>query len=298
MARAALHAAFAVSDDLGAALAEKLFVTPRTFARPERERGYLATARPFSVDVSLRSPGKRARVQLSAWRWGFGPTVMLVHGWEGRGTQLGAFVQPLVEAGFSVVTFDAPAHGDSPGQRLYLTDLADTIGDVAAAVGPVHAIIAHSFGCAGVLLSRARADRLIFVAPNALVEDAPARFAKFLGLDESERIALEARLVAHTGVPFEMLALDRLVANPDGAAPLLIIHDADDREVPLAQGTRLAAAWPGGARLITTTGLGHRRILREPTVLAAAVAFAREGMPLPVSDLVREVDRHLDRSPL
>ncbi|HEY0254561.1 MAG TPA: alpha/beta fold hydrolase [Kofleriaceae bacterium] len=294
VARAALHAAFAVSDDLGASLAERMFVTPRSFARPERERGYLATARPFSVDVSLRSPGKRARTQLAAWRWGFGPAVLLVHGWEGRGTQLGAFVQPLVEAGFSVVAFDAPAHGDSPGQRTYLTDLADSIGDVAAAVGPLHAIIAHSFGCAGVMLSRVHADRLIFVAPNALVEDSPARFAKFLGLDGGEQAALEARLVAHTGVPFEMLALDKLV----GDAPLLILHDADDREVPLGQGTRLAATWPGGARLVTTHALGHRRILRDPAVLAAAVSFAKEGMSLPVSDLVREVDRHLDRSPL
>lgn len=294
MARAALHAAFAVSDDLGATLAEKLFVTPRTFKRPPREVGYLATARPFSVDVSLRSPGKRARTQLAAWRWGFGPTVMLVHGWEGRGSQLGAFVQPLVEAGFSVVAFDAPAHGNSPGQRMYLTDLADAIGDVAQAAGPLHAIIAHSFGCAGTLLSRAQADRLIFIAPNAIVEDAPARFGKFLGLDTAEQELLAARLVAHTGVPFEMLAVEKLV----GDAPLLIIHDADDREVPIAQGTRLAAAWPGGARMITTHELGHRRILREPSVLAAAVAFAREGMPLPVSDLVREVDRHLDRSPL
>ena len=50
---------------------------------------------------------------------------LLVHGWEGRGAQLGSLVGPLVEAGLSVVAFDAPAHGDSPGNRLYLTDEAD-----------------------------------------------------------------------------------------------------------------------------------------------------------------------------
>ena len=69
-----------------------------------------------------------------------------------------------------------------------------------------------------------------------------------------------------------------------------MIHDQDDREVPLPHGERLAAAWPG-ARLVTTTGLGHRRILRDPAVLDAVVAELAAGLPRPSSDLVREVDK-------
>ena len=141
LARAALQTAFIVSDDLGASLAERLFTSPRRHARPERERAVLASGHPFAVDVALRSPRWHgAHVTVRGWRWGVGPTVLLVHGWEGRGSQLGAFVEPLVAAGLSVVAFDAPAHGDSPGHRLYLTDLADCIADVAAALGPLHAI--------------------------------------------------------------------------------------------------------------------------------------------------------------
>lgn len=293
LARAALQTAFVISEDLGASLAEHMFVTPRRYARPERELAVLATARPHSFEVTLRSPGRhRAKRSLAAWRWGFGPTVMLVHGWEGRGTQLGAFVQPLVEAGFSVVAFDAPGHGDSPDRQLYLTDLADCIADVAAQTGPLHAIIAHSFGAAAVLLAHARAGldvpRTIFIAPNAIVDDAVVKFSRYLGLDDSDRAALEHRLVAHTGVDFSSLALDRLTAGRDSA--LLVVHDHDDREVPFSQGSRLAAAWPN-AQLRETHELGHRRILRDADVIAATVAFAREGMPAPTSDLVREVDR-------
>src|SRR5688500_15132227 len=44
--------------------------------------------------------------------WGTGPAVYLVHGWGGRGSQLGSFVEPLLAGGFRVVMFDAPAHGD------------------------------------------------------------------------------------------------------------------------------------------------------------------------------------------
>jgi len=296
LARAALQTAFVISEDLGASVAEHLFVTPRRHARPDRELAVLATARSQRIDVTLRSPNRhRAQRTLAAWRWGFGPTVLLVHGWEGRGTQLGAFVQPLVEAGFSVVAFDAPGHGDSPDRQLYLTDLADCIADVAAQVGPVHAIVAHSFGAAGVLLAHARAGleapRTIFVAPNAIVDDAVAKFSRYLGLDDSDRAALEHRIVTHTGVELAALGLDRLTAGRESA--LLVVHDRDDREVPFAQGQRLAAAWPE-AQLRETHELGHRRILRDPDVIAAVVAFAREGVAPPTSDLVREVDRWLD----
>lgn len=284
-----------VSQDLGCSLAERLFTSPRRHPRPERERAILASGRPFTVDVRLRSPRwNGARTRVAAWRWGHGPSVLLVHGWEGRGSQLGAFVEPLVAAGLSVVAFDAPAHGDSAGRRLYLTDHADAITDVAATVGPLHATIAHSFGAAATLLAHSRggvdASCNIMVAPNVLIDDAVARFAKLIALDEEERDGLEHALTVHSGIGPRALGLGRLVGKRD--AGLLVLHDRDDREVPLVHGERLAAVWPN-ARLVTTDGLGHRRILRDDLVIAETVAFASQGVQPPVSDLVREVDRYL-----
>ena len=54
--------------------------------------------------------------------------------------------------------------------------------------------------------------------------------------------------------------------------PLLVIHDEDDSFVPLQFGQSIAAAWPG-AKLVTTEGLGHRRILRAAHVNDLAVGF-------------------------
>ena len=295
LARAALQAAYSLSDDLGSMLAERLFTSPRRFARPPRERAVLATGRRFAVDVALRSPrwsGQTRRIV--AWRWGQGPSVLLVHGWEGRGAQLGAFVEPLVAAGLSVVAFDAPAHGDSPGHRTYLTDLADAAIAVAAASGPLHATLSHSFGAAAVLLAYHRggldAARNVMIAPNVLLEDSVGRFARAVGLDEADRAGLEQRLGASTGIPLASLRLPALTAGRDAA--LLVVHDREDREVPFAQGEALAAAWPA-AQLQSTSGVGHRRILRDPGVVARAVELVRAGVPAPASDLVREVDRHL-----
>lgn len=293
VARAALQTAFLLSDNLGSSLAERLFTTPKRHPRPARERAVLASGRRFTVDVLLRSPRwAGAHTPVAAWRWGVGPTVLLVHGWEGRGSQLCAFVEPLVAAGLSVVAFDAPAHGASPGNRLYLTDLADVIIDVAEAVGPLHAIVAHSFGAAATLLAHARggvdAPRNVMISPNTLIQDAVKRFARLVALDDADRTGLEHNLAVHTGIGIEALRIDRLIGQRDSA--LLVLHDREDREVPLAHGQALAAGWPNST-LVITEGLGHRRILRDPGVIARTVEAVRVGVPLPPSDLVREVDR-------
>jgi pimeloyl-ACP methyl ester carboxylesterase len=295
LARAALQTAYLLSEDLGTSVAERLFTTPRRHARPDRERAVLASGHHLSIDVTLRAPRWHGTtLRIAAWRWGIGPTVLLVHGWEGRGSQLGSVVEPLVAAGMSVVAFDAPGHGDSPEHRLYLTDLADCIADVAAAVGPIHAIVAHSFGAAAVLLAHARANvsapRNVLVSPNVLIEDAVRRFAYLVGLDDRDRAALEHRLAEQTGVGIADLTLPRLAGDRDDA--LLVIHDRNDDEVSFDHAARLAAIWPN-AQLRETDGLGHRRILRDPDVLAGIVEFVRHGVPAATSDLVREVDRQL-----
>lgn len=296
LTKAALQAAYIVSDDLGTGFAERLFTSPRRYVRPERERAVLAAGRPFAVDVALRAPRWHGQhVKVAAWRWGYGPAVLLVHGWEGRGSQLGAFVEPLVAAGMSVVAFDAPAHGDSPGGRLYLPDHADAIADVAAQVGPLHGIVAHSFGAAAVLLAYARhgvaAERNVMIAPNAIVDDAVVQFARFIGLGEVDRRALQDHLEAATGVPLAELKLEALAGARDQA--LLVVHDRGDKEVAFRHGEQLAQLWRG-ATLREVSGLGHRKILRDATVIREATAFVGAGVRPAVSDLVREVDRWLE----
>jgi pimeloyl-ACP methyl ester carboxylesterase len=288
-ARAALHLAYELGDDVGGRLAARLFTTPRKHPRPEREREVLLTGHPFTVDVTLRSPKwKAARREIAAWRWGEGPTVLLVHGWEGRGSQLGAFVEPLVDAGMSVVTFDAPAHGDSGGRQLYLTDMSDALAAVAARVGSIHGLVAHSFGAAAALLAFHRdgvdAPRNVFIAPNVLIDDAVFAFSQFFQLTGSERLAFEDRLGVDSGISPSLLTIERLVGDRDSA--LLAFHDDGDRDVGQIHARRLVATWPG-ARLVSTDGLGHRRILRDPGVIAGAVELLTAGAPTSTSDLRR-----------
>jgi pimeloyl-ACP methyl ester carboxylesterase len=228
--------------------------------------------------------------KLAALRWGQGPLVVLVHGWNGRGTQLGAFVQPLVQAGFQVVAFDAPGHGDSAGTTSSLVRFAEAFDAVVDATKPffqpLAAVIAHSMGGAAVTfaLSRQRgrnavevepglgAPRLVFIAPPIDVRDFVSTVSGELGLSDRTRGALESALERRVGRRIEDLHALRLAKTM--RAPLLVVHDEQDRAVPVECGEQLAEAWPG-ALFTKTRGLGHNRILRDPATIETVVEYVK-----------------------
>jgi pimeloyl-ACP methyl ester carboxylesterase len=226
--------------------------------------------------------------EMAAWSIGRGDeAVLLVHGWGGRATQMRGFVEPLVEAGYRVVAFDAPGHGASTGSHLALPELASAIGRVAAVIGPVRAVVAHSFGAAASTLAIAEGlpvERAVLLGPPA--DELPwfERFADQLGLNAGERRELQRAVEGHVGVPFSTLAAESL--GPALKLPLLVVHDGDDLEVPWEDGARIARAAPHAA-LLTTRGLGHRRILRDARVIREAVQFIRgERASEPASEMI------------
>jgi pimeloyl-ACP methyl ester carboxylesterase len=256
------------APELAAAFAERLFTTAPRHARPAWEEAALASATRRDVGAT------------PVWIWGAereSPAVVLVHGWAGRGSQLAAFVDPLLREGFRVVTFDAPGHGDSPTRRANAIEHARALAAVAAAVGPVHAVVGHSVGAAAALFATRlglHAERLALVAPPIGPARFVAGFAKSLALDDAVHAGMLARLERYYGVRLEHL---------DGAhdascldLPLLVVHDDGDSVVAWSDGAAIAAAAPRG-RLVTTHGLGHGRILRAPEVVDEVVRFVREG---------------------
>lgn len=197
-----------------------------------------------------------------------------VHGWGGRGGQLAALVPGLVDAGYAAVTFDGPAHGASEGDRTSLVEHARPIEAMARAVGGrLAGVVAHAMGApptALALRAGVRADRVVFVAPPFAATDGVNAFTRGWGLPAAVRDRPVARAEARLGVRFADLTMARTAPAMDAA--LLVIHDEDDREVPFADGARIARIWRG-ARLLATRGLGHTRILAAPPVVKASVAF-------------------------
>ncbi|MDP2311064.1 MAG: alpha/beta fold hydrolase [Pseudomonadota bacterium] len=262
-----------LAPPLATAWAERLFLTAPRPPAPSRELAALATAHVGSVVVH----GQR----LATWTWvpirhpeGPRATVLLVHGWGGRGGQLAGFVPGLLAAGYSVVTYDAPGHGLSEGRTSSLVEVARAVRGVAAALpSPVHAVIAHSMGGAATafaLVEGLHLARAVFVAPPTAVSEWARTFSEVLGLGADVRAELQRRIEGRLQVPWA--DLDLAVVAPRMRTPLLVIHDIDDREVAYTSSERMVEAWPG-ATLHTTEKLGHKRILDDAEVIARAVAF-------------------------
>src|SRR5689334_18961935 len=250
-----------LSPALAGRLAAKLFARPRRHARPARERELIARG------TRVPLPGG-----LHATAWGAGPTVLLVHGWEGRGAQLGAFVDPLVAAGYRVVALDGPAHGDSPGVTTTGPEFAQALVATRDAVGPLAAIVGHSFGGFTSLLAVSRGlptARVVTIGTPASVPEVLRDFLRMIRLPDRALPSMIAALEARVGAPMASFEVEAFA--PTVNVPVLVVHDTDDREVPYADGPRLAEVL--GARLLTTNGLGHQRILFAPEVVAAVVEF-------------------------
>ncbi len=214
--------------------------------------------------------------------WGEGPTVYLVHGWGGWRGQLGAFVGPLVEAGYRAAAIDAPGHGEAaPGfrgkGRGTVMEMMDALEVTGRELGPAAGVIAHSLGttaAAHVVAESLSTRRLALVAPNYGFEEVVRRFVGVLRLNERTTNALRASLEEATGRALADYDLGPLGA--DGTMPdTLVVHDRHDKECPYSVGASVAAAWPNG-RLMTTSGLGHQRILADAAVVAAVVAHVVE----------------------
>ena len=255
-----------VSPALAGRWVYRLWFQPLRFPEPPQEQEWRRTAQ--SVDVVHR--GQRLAVDA----WGAGPTVLLVHGWNGRGAQLGAFAPELVRAGFRVVSFDTPAHGRSPGRATSLPEISEAIHAVARACGPVHAIIGHSFGVACTIYAvhqGLEVKRIVAISPPSSVRWLTQSFFKALDVAPRVQEIFNRKFEADFGADlWQRFAFDVLARHL--AVPGLVIHDQDDRDVPIEEGMAVAQAWPG-AQFVRTTGLGHRRILRDPDVIARVVAF-------------------------
>jgi len=253
--------------ELAGAWAERLFLTP------PRSGG--AAAALDLIDARASFIEHRGR-QIATWRWGErdAPAVILAHGWGGHAAQMRAFVFPLLAAGFRVIAYDQPAHGVSEGKLTGLPDFAEVLAEVAWHYGGAHAFIGHSLGAAAAALAlatgKARFEKAVLVSPPADLVGYSRRFARWYWMPEAVRRAMQTAIEERYGMLWEDLDVARLA--PRLSAPALVIHDREDRHVAWTQGARVAKLWPG-ARLMSTDGLGHRRILEDERVTCAAADF-------------------------
>ncbi|MFV8323706.1 alpha/beta hydrolase [Flavobacterium sp. LB3P21] len=257
-----------ISPKLITLFAAKLFTTPIKHKIPKRE---LEMDR-NSIQKLIPIPAINKEVVL--YQYGKSEKkILLVHGWSGRGTQLFKIADELLKAGYSTVSFDAPAHGKSPGKDTIMVDFIATILEIDRQFGPFEAAIGHSLGGMSVLNAikkGLKVNHAVVIGSGDIVEDIMDDFVAKLGLKPTVSTLLRLHFEKKYGE--KMNSYSAFLAAKETTIPVLVIHDNNDPEVPVKAGIHIHEYLKNG-ELLLTDGLGHRKILGNPKVIERTIQF-------------------------
>ncbi|MBP1132047.1 pimeloyl-ACP methyl ester carboxylesterase [Serratia sp. PL17] len=243
-----------------AAYLGKRFFTPRRVPTRESDKQTMGMA--SSITYITLSNDKQAVV----YHWGQqGPKVLLAHGWESRASHFSRLIQILVERGFQVIGFDAPAHGDAEGNQSSIVEFIEIIQRLEQQEGGFDAMVAHSFGglsAINAVKAGLRTKALVIVGAPTHFSGLVTKYASILNLPARQQQRLRGYIERYFGIGD---AVWQRFSAYEGLRqieqPALIIHDSADDIVLEVEAECLAQAWPA-ACLVKTQGLGHNPLRR------------------------------------
>ena len=203
--------------------------------------------------------------------------ILLLHGFSSSAFKFDRYVSPLVKKGYEVLSFDAPAHGDSEGVTTNAMEYSAMIQKVNELYGPINGYIAHSFGGIGLslameILPHDEHTKIVFIAPATETTSAIDGALAMLNIkDPAIRKEFDNIIIEKSGHPTEWFSIRRAVKNIK--AKILWIHDEDDDITPLSDALKVKEDAHPNIEFMITKGLGHRKIYHDAAVKKAAVNF-------------------------
>ncbi len=242
-----------------------LFFSPAAYRTNAAEKNCIKQGRPFQIQVHDKT--------VQAWRWGRGPAVLMVHGWSGRGVQFHRFVAPLVQAGYTAIAIDGPAHGASSGRITSYFEFTDTIrAFLSTELGfNIQGIIGHSFGASAAINALAKEGivlNAVCIAPVLKLRELLHHSFKRFGVPQTLVAKLIGKFEQQFGYHLEADNPHRLTGDLKG--PVLIVHDQQDRTAAFGDSVYQAQIHDH-ISILATRGLGHRKILTDPAVVQASL---------------------------
>lgn len=209
--------------------------------------------------------------------------VVLLHGWMSSARLMMAYVEPLTDAGFTVLAMDAPGHGSSGGK---LTTGRDSAGALHALVDTLDddlpmgltGVIGHSFGGAVAAFSNYLGHpKVDFTKHGVVLVSVPNEMqymsdelCKALRLPARAQAVFEREAAAELQLPMKQLTGVFLFAST--RPKMLQLHDPDDDEIIFAQGAQYAALGPQ-VEIREVYNVGHRTIIYDEKAVSEAVGF-------------------------
>jgi len=248
----------------------KLFIKPLKHKTPEREEMMRESAK--KELVLIPSLGYEVMV----YTYGYSKTkILLAHGWSGRGTQMYAIADKLLENGMMVISFDGPAHGLSKGTTASPKEFIETIQFLNAQHGPFEAAIGHSFGAISLLKAASKGlqlNSLIVMGTELTITNILRNLVKSFQLKPIMAKKLKKHLDKKNKQDIEVFAAAE--SAKEVTIPTLVIHDTKDTDVDVSSAYKLRQNLVNG-ELLVTNGLGHRKILRDANVISRIVEFIK-----------------------
>lgn len=249
----------------------RLFTTPLTLPSLKKTSSFQSHEAVSFVWNGLRIRGYRCNA-------GAGRKALILHGFSSSVHTFEHFIQPLINAGYEVLAFNAPAHGDSEGKRAHAIDYANVIKTINQEFGTIDAYIAHSFGGLGLALALEELSgdnvKAAFIAPATETTTAIRLGLKMLGVENNRvKTALENEVQCISGKPASWFSIRRAIKNT--RANILWIHDEDDDITPISDVFPVQNDKHSHISFLFTSGLGHRKIYRDHAVMQHVINFLR-----------------------
>ena len=259
-----------ISPKLATLFVARLFSTPIKHKIPKRELEMDSK----SIQNLIEIPAINKKIVI--YKYGKSDKkILLSHGWSGRGTHLFKIADELLKAGYSTISFDAPAHGKSPGKTTIMSEFVATILEIEKQFGPFEAAIGHSLGGMSLLNATKKGlaiNRLAIIGSGDIIQDILDEFVAKLELKPSTSTQLRLHFEKKFGE--EMDNYSAYKSAMEVSIPVLVIHDKNDTEVPVSAGIHIHKHLKNG-ELFLTEGLGHRKILGNSEVIEKVVRFIK-----------------------
>ena len=261
-----------ISTGITLRVLEYLFYKPLRFKPPDREAGFIKRSKKTVFQLN------RLGVGLGVYRLeGSGEKVLLVHGWNGRASQFHGIAQACHDAGLDVTAIDLPGHGRSDDRPTALPEFVEAISEISAHHGPYDHIIGHSIGGIAVLNCPRHGlefEKIVIISiPAVEVANLFQNFIEMFGLPIEKYADL---MIERASERFDARpgSFDPIIVSKGLTSKVMIVHCKNDVDAEANESIQLSQAIES-SELVLTSGLGHRRILRDEGVIRQIVDFLK-----------------------
>jgi pimeloyl-ACP methyl ester carboxylesterase len=261
------------SPKAAALKAFQLFTTPYS-GKPKRE----APAEfAFATTLHLLFEGK----MLYGWQWtpqpevNNGKKVLIARGFDSCSYRFAHYIQPFLQQGFTVIAFDAPAHGLSDGKTTNVLEYRNAIVAIIKKFGPFEVFMGHSLGGMALALAAEKLHenaKIILIVPAIETTTAIYAFTRFLKLSTNTKIAFINHIKSLSHHSIQYFSLSRAIKHIH--APVLWIHDELDKICPFKDVIPIMEKKLPNVEFYFTKGLGHSNVYKSKSVKNTIIAFS------------------------